>query len=105
MSSALRNQVTIIGDFGRDPQITTFESGAMVARFSIDTGEEKRKVSLRSRTHRMFAWGATAEFIHRFCNAGRRVAVTGRLVNRTYLSPEGATRKVTEVEVRQVVIL
>lgn len=103
--ASLRNQVTIIGDFGRDTQITTFESGAMVARFSIDTGEVKRKISLRSRTHRMFAWGATAEFIHRFCDTGRRVAVTGRLVNRTYLSPQGTTRKVTEVEVRQVVIL
>lgn len=105
---SLRNQVTIVGDFGQGAQITTFESGAMVARFSVGI-EPLRKTRLpagnRLSNHRMFAWGNTAEFINRFCDAGKRVAVTGRLVNRTYLGPQGDVRKVTEVEVRQVVIL
>ena len=103
----LRNQVTIVGQLEKETQITTFESGAIVARFSVN-GETYRAVKeSRSRSHpyRMFAWGRTAEFIQRFGEVGKRVAVTGRLVNRTYLNDQGAVRRVTEVEVRQVVIL
>jgi single-stranded DNA-binding protein len=99
---SLRNQVTIVGDFGNAPRITTFESGAMVARFSVEVGSAGKQPNNR---YSMFAWGNTAEFVHAFCNTGKRVAVTGRLVNRTYLSPQGNVRRVTEVEVRQVVIL
>jgi single-strand DNA-binding protein len=105
---SLRNQVTIVGDFGQGAQITTFESGAMVARFSVGIEPApriKRSEGSRLSNHRMFAWGNTAEFINQFCAVGKRVAVTGRLVNRTYLGPQGDVRKVTEVEVRQVVIL
>lgn len=104
--NAIRNQVTIVGDFGNNPLITVFESGAMVARFSVRTDSEEQE-RLSSRIHRfsMFAWGTTAEFVNKYCRSGKRVAVTGKLVNRTYVSPEGIPRKVTEVEVRQVVIL
>lgn len=105
---SLRNQVTIVGNFGQDTHVTTFENGAMVARFSVGT-ESSRSTETpagrRRNNHRMFAWGNTAEFINRFCEVGKRVAVTGRLVNRTYLGPNGDVRKTTEVEVRQVVIL
>ncbi len=105
---SLRNQVTIVGDFGAAPQITTFESGAMVARFTVGSEAKKQSEktkSSRSNKFRMFAWGTTAEFVNQFCNTGKRVAVTGRLVNRTYLSAEGIVCRVTEVEVRQVVVL
>ena len=104
--NAIRNQVTIVGDFGKNPLITVFESGAMVARFSVRTaGDEQEKFSAQIHRFSMFAWGTTAEFVNKYCRSGKRVAVTGKLVNRTYVSPEGILRKVTEVEVRQVVIL
>lgn len=104
---SLRNQVTVIGNFSGDPQVTTFDSGATVTRFSLGT-ELLRKPgseSGRVRKLRMFAWGRTAEFINRYCNDGKRIAVSGKLVNRTYPGRSGRLHKVTEVEVRQVVIL
>lgn len=103
---SLRNQVTIVGNLHRKPLLTVFESGAMVARFSV--GLEKA-VTANSRSKKqeytMFAWGTTAEFINRHFSSGRKVAVTGRLVNRTYVNPQGKPQKITEVEVRQVVLL
>jgi single-strand DNA-binding protein len=99
--NSLRNQVTIVGDFGKNPQITTFASGAIVARFSLETESARKKSS----KYRMFAWGNAALFVNQHCDPGKRVAVTGRLVNRTYLNRVGTVRRVTEVEVRQVVIL
>lgn len=104
--NAIRNQVTIVGDFGKNPLITVFESGAMVARFSVRTdNEESKRLSTHIHRFSMFAWGTTAEFVNKYCRSGKRVAVTGKLVNRTYMSAGGVPRKVTEVEVRQVVIL
>jgi len=104
---SLRNQVTLVGNFGNDTQVTTFENGAMVARFSLgmDAPQLKTEDTGNRKKLRMFAWGNTADFINRFCGSGKRVAITGRLVNRTYFNPQGVLRKVTEVEVRQVVIL
>ncbi|MES2556063.1 MAG: single-stranded DNA-binding protein [Bacteroidota bacterium] len=102
----IRNQVTIVGDFGKNPLVTVFDSGAMVTRFSVRIdNEESARLSTRIHRFSMFAWGTTAEFVNKYCRSGKRVAVTGKLVNRTYVSSEGIPRKVTEVEVRQVVIL
>lgn len=103
----LRNQVTIVGNMNQSASITRFENGSLVARFSMAT---ENKVSGKQKTKqaelfRMFAWGNTAQFIQRYCGVGNRLAITGKLVNRTYVSPEGQPRKITEVEVRQVVRL
>lgn len=99
----MRNQVTMVGRLGKDAAITKFENGSIVARFPIaveNTQQEKE-----NNFYRMFAWGNTANFIHEFCKKGSKLAVTGRLVNRTYFGKDGAPRKITEIEVRQVVIL
>lgn len=99
----MRNQVTMVGRLGKDADITRFENGSIVARFpiAVENASEEKQSSL----YRMFAWGNTANFIHEFCKKGSKLAVTGRLVSRTYFGNDGAPRKITEIEVRQVVIL
>jgi len=100
----MRNQVTMVGELGKDADITKFENGSIVARFPIAVDNAAKKDAKPS-FYRMFAWGNTANFIHEFCKKGSRLAVTGRLVNRTFLGENGDPVRVTEVEVRQVVIL
>jgi single-strand DNA-binding protein len=102
-----RNQVTIVGSIGTDARITQFENGAMVARFSVavEPTDRIRTDNKEPELFRMFAWGNTAQFIRKYCDRGNKVAVTGRLVNRTYVNPQGLPRRITEVEVRQVVRL
>ena len=103
---SLRNQVTIVGNVGSDAQITTFGNGSKIARFSVAI--ERRPKSGQqpeSESYPVFAWGNTAEFIQRYCDKGKKVAITGRLVNRTYVSRDGYPKKVTEIEVRQVIKL
>lgn len=112
---SLRNQVTIIGDLRQEAEITKFESGAMVARFGIEPASlrttagssqpQLTKTEKATRPYQLFAWGGVAAFIHQYCSRGCRLAVTGRLVNRTYVRKDGTPCKVTEVEVRQVVKL
>jgi len=104
---SLRNQVTIVGNMWSDAEITTYENGAKVARFSVEIERTRKspqgKAQKTSEQYRMFAWGTTAEFVQRYCDKGNKVAISGRLVNRTYVSPAGYPNKVTEIEVRQVI--
>lgn len=99
----IRNQVTMVGLLGNDAEFTTFENGSKVARFSIallsSDKSNKNKVNLQ----RMFAWGNTAEFLNQYCKKGHKLAISGRLVYRTFLSTTGLPQKITEVEVREVV--
>lgn len=100
----LRNQVTLVGRLGSDATITTFENGSMVARFQFDVDPQTERVKTEAHVlYRMFAWGNTASFLTNYCRKGNKMAVSGRLVNRTYIDKEGRAQRITEVEVRQVV--
>lgn len=95
-----RNQVTLVGRLGSDAAITTFENGSKVARFQLAVQDSNND---QANFYKLFAWGNTAEFVTSYCKKGNKVAVSGRLVNRTFLGDDGNPRKITEVEVRQVV--
>ena len=100
----VRNHITLIGNMGGNAQITNFDNGGKVARFSLATnkyaGNDEKN---GAEWHRVFAWGNLAKFIETYGEKGRQLAIHGRLVNRTYLSKEGKQRKVTEVEVKHVI--
>jgi single-strand DNA-binding protein len=98
----MRNQITLIGNMGENPLVTNFENGGKVARFNLATTSiNKGKKS--AEWHRLFAFGNIAQFIENFGEKGKRIAITGKMVNRTYLAKDGKPRKVTEVEVRSVI--
>ncbi|MDD2982289.1 MAG: single-stranded DNA-binding protein [Crocinitomicaceae bacterium] len=99
----MRNQVTLIGNMGDIPQITNFENGGKVARFNLATSAPSMKGEKTAEWHRLFAFGNLAQFIENFGGKGKRIAITGRLVNRTYLSKDGQPRKISEVEIRNII--
>lgn len=97
----MRNQITLIGNMGENAQITNFENGNKVARFIMATPSSQNQKS--TQWHKLFAFGNVAQFIENFGGKGKKIAVTGKLVDRTYLSKDGKSRKVTEVEVRHII--
>lgn len=103
----IRNHITLIGNIGSQTEITNFDNGNKVARFSIATGKSFRanNGTTKSETewHRIFAWGNMAQFVEEYAEKGKKVAIHGRLVNRTYLSQDGKKRNVTEVELRHII--
>jgi single-strand DNA-binding protein len=105
----LKNNVTLVGNMGSEAKITQFENGAKVARFSFATDKnfrgEEGKVKKDTEWHRIFAWGSMAEIIENYGDKGKPLTIQGRLVNRTYLSPKGLVRKVTEIEVRNILLM
>jgi single-stranded DNA-binding protein len=51
----------------------------------------------------VFAFGNIAQFIENFAETGKRIAISGKLVNRTYVNKMGQLRKITEVEILHVI--
>jgi single-strand DNA-binding protein len=98
----LRNQVTLVGYLGKDANVTRFENGSMVARFSMAVNQSEQNIP---NWYSLFAWGNIADFVNKNCKKGNKVAITGKLVNRTIVTEAGTPRKITEVEVRQVMKL
>jgi single-strand DNA-binding protein len=100
----MRNHITLIGRVGTYAEITKLDNGSKVARFSMSTERSYRasngKIKQDIEWHRLFAWGDMAQFIESYAEKGRKIAIHGRLVKRTFLTKDGARRSVTEVEVK-----
>lgn len=98
----MKNQITLIGNMGNIVYVTNFQNGAKIARFALATNPSDHP-GTKAEWHNLFAWGNMAQFIEKFGGKGKRIAITGRLVDRTYTNKNGRSRKVTEVEVRNVI--
>jgi single-strand DNA-binding protein len=101
----LSNSVTLVGNLGRDVEVTTLDSGAKVANTSIATnrnytnssGEKVQEVEW----HNVVAWNKTAELMERLLKKGNRVMLQGALKNETYKTKEGEIRYATKVRINE----
>lgn len=104
--NTIRNHVTLIGNIATEKQITQFDNGSKIVRFNVTTDKQYRanngKIKNTREWHKVFAWGNIAGFIEKFGEKGKKVAIHGRLITRSYFSPEGVQRTITEVEVKHI---
>lgn len=55
--------------------------------------------------HQIVAWGKKAELIEKFVKKGQLLAVDGKLVNRIYQDNGGSNRRVTEIQVNEILLI
>jgi single-strand DNA-binding protein len=107
--NALRNKVQLIGHLGQEPEVTVFEKGNKMARFSIATNETYRNGSGEKVTdtqwHQVVAWGKTADIVESYLNKGKEVAVEGKLIHRQYEAADGQRKYITEVKCTDLLLL
>ena len=105
----LRNKVQLIGNLGADPEIKELTDGKILAKLSLATSDTYKKASgekvTETQWHNLVAWGKTAEIVGKYLKKGNRVAIEGRLVNRTYEDKKGIKRYVTEIVVNDLLML
>lgn len=108
MASRSWNRVELIGNMTKDPEMRYTPSGAAVATFTIATnrtfvsdGEKKEEADF----HRAVAWNKLAELCSQLLKKGNRVFISGRLANRSWQTPEGQTRYITEIVVEDMILL
>lgn len=108
MASRSWNRVELIGNLTRDPEMRYTPSGAAVVTFTVATnrtfvsdGERREEADF----HRCVAWNKLAELCNQLLKKGNRVFVSGRLQNRSWETPEGQTRYITEIVIEDMILL
>lgn len=70
------NSVNLIGRLTADPEVRYFESGKVIAKFSIAVNRTKDE----SDFFEVEAWEKTAEVVAQYCKKGSQVGVSGSLI-------------------------
>ncbi|OLT17775.1 single-stranded DNA-binding protein [Serinicoccus sp. CUA-874] len=100
--------ITVVGNLTADPELRFTPSGAAVANFTVastprqfdrQTNEFKDGETLFMRCS---VWREAAEHASESLHRGDRVIATGRLVSRSWQTPEGENRTVMEMQVDEV---
>lgn len=103
------NKVMIIGNLGRDPEVSYTPSGLAITKFSVATTDVRVDRNSGERTertewHRITVFGKNAENCGRYLAKGRQVYVEGRLQTSSY-EKDGITRYSTDIIANQVTFL
>ena len=114
MSRSL-NKIMLIGNLGNDPEIRTTNNGSKVANFSLATTRQWNSASgekqEKTEWHKCIAWNTggkgtgLADIIERYVKKGDKLYVEGRVEYRQYEDKEKQTRYVTEINVREILLL
>jgi single-strand DNA-binding protein len=109
------NKVTLIGNLGNDPEIRTTNNGSKVANFSLATTRQWNSASgekqEKTEWHKCIAWNTggkgtgLADIIERYVHKGDKLYVEGRIEYRQFEDKEKQTRYVTEINVREILLL
>lgn len=106
--AAQLNEVRLIGNLTRDPELRYVPSGTAVASFSIavnktyvSNGEKKEEVSFI----KVNAWGKVAEMVGEYLTKGRAVLVSGSLKQERWETEDGKQRDKTLVNAVSVQFL
>jgi single-strand DNA-binding protein len=91
-------QITLIGNTGRDPEMSYTPNGIAVTKFSLAVSHKQGDKEITT-WYNCSAWRALAEMIHTHLKKGQQVFVQGELLPREYTTREGQTRTSLDVTV------
>ncbi|MEX0934563.1 MAG: single-stranded DNA-binding protein [Candidatus Saccharimonadales bacterium] len=100
------NQVILVGNLTRDPELKTVPSGQSVATFGMATnrvwtdqnGDQQEQADF----HNVVAWAKLAELAEQYLSKGRRVMVVGRLHTRSWEDDDGKKNYRTEIVASEI---
>jgi single-strand DNA-binding protein len=107
--TAIRNQVQLIGNLGKKPEMKNIGEGKFLATFSLATSDyyldNKGERKQQTQWHNCVAWGKTAQIVDKYLDKGSEIALNGKLVYRQYEDKEGNKRYITEVVANEILML
>lgn len=103
------NKVMLIGNLGIDPEMKFSANGTAITTFRMAVNRTRRMPDGERRSETdwftVVTFNQTAEFVGQYLRKGGKVFIEGRLQNRSWDTPEGQKRYVTEVIANQVMSL
>jgi single-strand DNA-binding protein len=95
------NKVMLIGNTGKDPEVTTLQGGNKVAKFTVATTESYKDKSgtkvEKTEWHNVVVWGPLADIAEKYLKKGRQVYVEGKVQTRSWDDSDGKKRYATEI--------
>ncbi len=94
------NNVTLIGNLTRDPELRYTTGGRGVASFGLAVNrryQQNNEWVEQTSFFNVVCWGDLGENVAATLTKGARTIVTGRLEQRSYETPQGEKRSVVEV--------
>lgn len=99
-----KNEVTLRGFLGNDPEVNQYATDKSVARVRLATNEGYKKANgdwvNETMWHNLVFWGKQASFAELNLKKGMLVEVQGKLVNRSY-TKDNITRYTTDIVVEK----
>lgn len=101
------NQVVLIGNLTRDPELTETPNGVAVCKFSIAVSRDYANADGNRDTDffNIVVWRGKAENCAKYLKKGNKVGIVGALQNRSYEDKDGIKRTVTEIVANEVEFL
>ncbi len=103
------NKVILIGNLGKNPEVSYMPNGAAVARITIATTENWKdkdgNKQQKTEWHRVTFYRKLAEIVGEYLKKGRPVYVEGRLETRKWTDKSGADRYTTEIIANEMKML
>jgi single-strand DNA-binding protein len=103
------NKVILLGNLGRDAELTFTTSGQALSKVSLATSrrwQDKNSGEWQEETdwHNLVIWGKTAENLTQYLTKGRTIYVEGRIKNRSW-EKDGVKHYATDIVVEDVVLV
>jgi len=103
------NEVRLIGNVGKDPEVRYVSDGVQVVRFSLATTDRYKnragKQIEETEWHNIVAWRRLAEIVEKYVEKGRQICVLGKLKTNKYTDKEGIVRYKTEIVASRILLL
>ena len=101
------NNVVLIGNLTRDPELRYTPSGLPVAtlRLAVNRNFTNQRGEIDTDFFNIVVWRNQAENCAEYLSKGRQIAVTGRLQSRSWEGNDGQKRSTVEVVADRVVFL
>lgn len=104
------NKVQLLGNVGKDPEVTNFESGSKKVAFSLATNERYKnkagEIVDETEWHNVVVWrdglSAVAE---KYVKKGNQIYVEGKIKTRKYEGRDGTTKYITEIFASSIILL
>ena len=98
------NNISIVGNIGRDIETRTTGSGKTVVNFSVGVKNTRkdREGQYGTSWFNVQCWGREAEFAQNFFEKGMRVGVCGPFEEREYTDKDGNQKRVWDLHANSV---
>ena len=103
------NKIMLIGNLGRDPEMSYTPSGVAVTKFTLAVNRVTKSPSGERQEEtewfNIVAWRQLAETCNNYLRKGQKVFIEGRLSTRKYTDREGNQRTAVEVAANDMEML